>query len=114
MVDVQGSTLTDEWFLVCDSPTFPVCLSAREQLADGASTEPDARPMFETWWSLDPEVVRIASTMCTARLARQHPEPARRLAPRLDRPAPAASADLRRASALFMRAMSCLSHDGRG
>jgi DICT domain-containing protein len=91
-----------EWTLVCDSLSYPACVSGWEfpgQPQDGG----DAGRRFEVIWSVDPQVVRSAANIC-AQLARS-------VRPGLDallgalpsEPPPPASADLRRAAGLLSR-----------
>jgi MerR family transcriptional regulator, light-induced transcriptional regulator len=95
-----------EWTLVCDSRDYPACVTGWE--FPGQPQAADASRRFEVIWSVDPQVVRDAATIC-AQLARSaHPG----LGPLVDAlpsepPAPA-SADLRRAAGLLTRMTSYL------
>jgi DNA-binding transcriptional MerR regulator len=87
--------LAREWSVVCDGATSSAVLAGWER--------PDGR--FEALWSVEPEVVRLATEL-GRQLARRH-------APRLRiAPAPAASTDptasLRRAMAVTNRAIAYL------
>ena len=60
--------IAHEWAVIIDSPTLSACLLAWEPpVATPAATDADRR--FETYWSLDPEVVRSAA-MAAAELVR--------------------------------------------
>jgi DICT domain-containing protein/predicted DNA-binding transcriptional regulator AlpA len=52
--------IAHEWAVIVDSPALSACLLAWEPPADREL--PDFERRFETYWSLDPEVVRRAST----------------------------------------------------
>lgn len=98
------SPLQREWFVVCDAADLPACLVAVERPGQGQS----AARAFEAVWSVDPVVVRDASSICSA-LAddlredwRSGPEPTP-----LGEPVPA-SEDLRRATDLFDRMIDYL------
>lgn len=54
-----GDSLAREWTVICDSPTFSVCLLARER--PGQSSRPDSDRLFDMIWSAEPEVTRVAS-----------------------------------------------------
>lgn len=102
----DDSPLRREWFLVCAAPDYPAFVSGWEIPAERAGA--DAQRRFEVLWSVDPQTVQDAASIC-AGLARS-------LAPGLDRvlgdlPAgspPPASADLQRATGLFNRMASYL------
>lgn len=53
-----------EWSVVCDSPSFNVCLLARER--PGQSEIPDEDRLFDTLWSVEPTVTRAASKAALA------------------------------------------------
>jgi DICT domain-containing protein len=90
-----------EWTLVCDSPAYPACVSGWE--FPGQPESADAGRRFEVIWSVDPQVVRSAATIC-AQLARSaHPGLGPLLGALASDPPSPASADLRRASGLLSR-----------
>lgn len=98
------SPLQREWFVVCDAADLPACLVAVER---PGQVHPAARA-FEAVWSVDPVVVRDASSICST-LAddlredwRSGAEPTP-----LAEPVPA-SDDLRRATELFDRMLDYL------
>jgi DNA-binding transcriptional MerR regulator len=117
----DDSPLRREWFLVCAAPDYPAFVSGWELPPERAGAErsgaeragaeradADAQRRFEVLWSVDPQAVQDAASIC-AGLTRS-------LAPGLDRalgdlPAgspPPASADLQRATGLFNRMASYL------
>ena len=57
----ERSAVRREWFLVCDAPDLPACLSAWE--IPGQEGVRDRDRLFESVWSLDPTVVRDAATI---------------------------------------------------
>jgi MerR family transcriptional regulator, light-induced transcriptional regulator len=93
--------LRREWTLVCDAPDYPACVAGWEFPGQQETSDADRR--FEVLWTVDPQVVRDAATIC-AQLAESWSP---RLGPLLSRlpsgPAPAASADLQRAMGLLNR-----------
>lgn len=96
--------LAREWVLVCDSPVQAACLAGWE--VPGQQGTPDARREFETMWSVDPGVVRLAATTCADHVRAALPETERELDRLLSYPAREPSADLRRADALFHRVLA--------
>ncbi|GAA5116476.1 hypothetical protein GCM10023339_25200 [Alloalcanivorax gelatiniphagus] len=93
------SPLNREWLLICDAEDLPACLVAVEQ--PGQDPGSPAARVFETVWSVDPQVVRDASRVAGT-LADLH-RPGWRSGEPVERPAAAGSADLHRASTLFDR-----------
>lgn len=63
-----ADAIAHEWAVIIDSPSFAACLLAWEPPARNAPPS-DLDRRFETYWSLDPEVVRRAS-MAAAELVR--------------------------------------------
>lgn len=98
--------LTREWVLVCDSPVQSACIAGWE--VPGPPTRPDDRREFETMWSVDPRVVRLAATTCAGHVRATLPEAGGELDRLLSEPAREPSADLRRAGALFHRLLGYL------
>lgn len=97
--------LNREWVLVCDAPDLPGCVVGweRPEVVD----LPDGSRRFETFWSVDPRVVRHAARIC-AQLARQYgAEPP--TWPQLDETPPEASEATRRASGVLDRMLGYLS-----
>lgn len=58
----DGHAMLREWNLVCDGPDLPIALSAWE--LPGQRAVPDLERRFETIWTVDPEAVRVAATVC--------------------------------------------------
>jgi hypothetical protein len=98
-----GAPLNREWVLVCDSTERPGCLVGWERPGGGQHR------LFETFWSVDPVVVRDAARLC-ARLS-EHYRPGSRF-PRwddLEATPPPASTQTLRASAVLDRMLGYLS-----
>ena len=98
--------LNREWVLVCDSPDHPGCVVGWER--PGQPPAGDRSRRFETFWSLDPRVVRDAARIC-AELAERYSPGIVDLSGRLDDRPAEASADLRRASGVLDRMLGYLS-----
>lgn len=65
LVDIpERAPVRREWFLVCDAPDLPACLSAWE--LPGQEGVADRDRLFESVWSLDPAVVRDAALIALA------------------------------------------------
>jgi MerR family transcriptional regulator, light-induced transcriptional regulator len=96
------SPLRQEWALVCDGPEA-ACVLARER--PGQSRERDADRLFETVWSIDPFVVRSASTLAIALVPGEIPAP---VSDRLSVPPPAAHPEVRTLDALVHRTLGYL------
>ncbi len=90
-----STPLAREWAVVCDAPTSAAALAGWER--------PDGR--FEALWSVEPEVVRLATDL-GRQLARQHAPRIRTADP--PRGAIDAAASLRRATAVTNRAIAYL------
>lgn len=103
--------LNREWVLVCDSPDHPGCVVGWER--PGHPPAGDRSRRFETFWSLDPRVVRDAARICAQLTARYRPG-AIDLTGQLDDRPPEASADLRRASGVLDRMLGYLSATSGG
>ena len=100
-----GSPLHREWVLVCDSGDRPGCLVGWER-PEHPATGPRR---FETFWSVDAQVVRDAARLC-ARLSEEY-RPGTRF-PRwddLEGTPPPAGPESRRASAVLDRMLGYLS-----
>jgi DNA-binding transcriptional MerR regulator len=92
--------LRREWSLVCESESYPACLSGWE--LPGQYGVPDSERRFEVVWTLDPAAVRDAALICA--LLAEHLSPGLRLTRLLPSGTPSlASADLRRATGLLSR-----------
>ena len=81
-----ADAIAHEWAVVIDSPTFAACLLAWEPPA----VSPPARDFdrrFETYWSLDPEVVRRAAMAAVELVRADAPRVGEQMASHLaDRP----------------------------
>ncbi len=99
------SPLLREWFLVCDAPDYPACVSAWE--LPGQTGVRDDERAFEVVWTVDPRAVRDAARVA-AGLAEMLVPGTVFLTPRLGDVPPAASADLRRAAGLLDRTLGYL------
>jgi len=99
------AALNREWIIVCDAPDLPACMAAVERPGE---RRPDSRRLFEVVWTVDPRAVRHAAWIASALADEYRPgwRPARLSG--LDEEAPAASADLHRASELLNRMMGYL------
>ncbi|WP_374457850.1 DICT sensory domain-containing protein [Nocardioides sp.] len=98
----DDAALNREWFVVCDATDLPAFLAAVELPRE--RPVPDAQREFEALWSVDPQVVRVASRAAAAIADDYRPDwrPDGRAVTEADDAAPASS-DLARASALFDR-----------
>lgn len=102
----DDALLLREWAIVCEAADHPSCLVGVERLDDRSSDRPIRR--FEAIWSADPVVVRDAARFTLALAVGTWPDIIGRLEPRLMTPAPAASADLQRATGLLDRTIGYL------
>lgn len=100
--------LNREWLLVCDAPDLPGCVVGweRPEVVD----RPDTARRFETFWSVDPRVVRHAARICV-QLARRYGDVAVH-GPQLAETPPEASAATLRASGVLDRMLRYLCGDG--
>jgi MerR family transcriptional regulator, light-induced transcriptional regulator len=102
----RDDPLTREWAVVCDADGHAACLAAWERPTPGAGT---ART-FETFLSVEPEIVREASRICAAIAGAVAPglvAPAR--AQLEARPFPTSDTQLRLAAAIIARTLAYLS-----
>ena len=95
--------IAHEWAVVIDSPSFSACLLAWEPPV-ASPPERDADRRFETYWSLDPEVVRRAAVAAAELIRGEAPEISARMTRQLserplavDGPAPSLEAVMARA-----------------
>ena len=56
--------LSREWAIICDAPRYPACLAAWERPEQDAV--PDRERLFETIWSVEPEIVRAAARIASS------------------------------------------------
>ncbi len=88
-----------EWVVVCDAPELSACLVGWER-----PPAPDRRRLFETLWTVEPQVVRLAPRACRDLAARKASALVADLRERLaDAPAPAGERQLRAAVDLATR-----------
>lgn len=100
--------LNREWALVCEGQDFALCLTGWEPPESGQG--PDGMRRFEAIWSVEPEVVREASRICSAIAAARRPAVAEAGRGRLAAPLSAApESQLRLASAVTARMLAHLS-----
>jgi DICT domain-containing protein len=100
--------LNREWALVCEGQDFALCLTGWEP--PESTQGPEARRRFEAIWSVEPEVVREASRICTSIAAGRRPALAQAARGRLDAPLPASSeSQLRLATAVTARMLAHVS-----
>jgi DICT domain-containing protein len=67
-----ADAIAHEWAVIVDSPALSACLLAWEPPVRERGPDFDRR--FETYWSLDPEVVRRASTAAAELIRPKAPE----------------------------------------
>jgi DICT domain-containing protein len=94
-----------EWVLVCDSEDYPGCVVGWEPPDSGS--RPDAHRSFETFWSVEPRVVRDAARIC-AGLAAAYAPSAGLDWPELRDTPPEASSTTRRGSGVLDRMLGYL------
>ena len=94
----RGEALLREWVLVCEADEFSACVTASERLGPAYGQR-----AFETVWSLEPAVVRVAGRACCELAARGSPEVVEPLRRRLATPAPPSTPELRIAVELSTR-----------
>jgi DICT domain-containing protein len=100
---------TREWVLVCDAEDYPGCVVGWERPGQVGAGE--QRRQFETFWSLDPSVVRDAARICAGLVERYRPEvPFPHWDELADTPPPL-SPEARRAGRVLDRMLSYLSED---
>lgn len=102
----REAPLNREWIVVCDAPDLPACLAAVER--PGQEGMPDSQRRFEAVWTVDPQIVRHASRVAAALADDYRPGWRATDLMVLEDEAPAASADLQRASGLLNRMMDYL------
>lgn len=74
--------LRREWGLVCSGPGYGACLAGIE--SPGQREDPDSDRLFETLWSVDPEVVHEAAHVCCELIVRPAPSLSHEIADHLD------------------------------
>ncbi len=104
----RGHALAREWSVVCCAAGYAVCLAGWEP-PGSAEGSPGGR-VFETIWSVEPEVVWEAGRICAAIVAARRSSLIEPLRARLEsNPGLAAPAQLRLATAITNRTLSYLS-----
>ena len=73
-----------EWSVICDAPSLTACLSGWER--PGQEDVGDMDRDFEMFWSVDPVLVREASSVACSIVERSAPAVAERLRPALEAP----------------------------
>jgi len=97
--------LTREWAIVCDAEHHAVCLAGWERPAPESS----GPRLFETIWSVEPDVVREAARILGAIAAAVSPDVIAPVRERLEsEPSAATDGQLRLATAITNRALSYL------
>ena len=104
----HGHPLAREWTVVCCAADHAVCLSGWEP--PPASSEPGQARIFESIWSVEPDVVWDAARICAEIVAAKRPELIDPVRERLDsEPGPPTREQLRLATAITNRMLSYLS-----
>jgi MerR family transcriptional regulator, light-induced transcriptional regulator len=104
----RSHPLAREWTVVCCAADHAVCLAAWEPPGGGAGA-PEQR-VFESVWSVEPEVVWEATRICAGIAAEQHAELIDPVRDRLEAdPGPPTMEQLRLAAAVTNRMLSYLS-----
>jgi DICT domain-containing protein len=103
------SAMSREWSVVCLAPDFPAALTAWE--LPGQQGVPEARRLFESLWTLEPQPVADAARCCARVVQRLGHDTSAVLhdADRLDGTPPA---DVRHATSVFSRALGYLEAAG--
>jgi DICT domain-containing protein len=108
-----ASPFMREWTIVCDAPSYSVCLAGWEKPQSARHGEHSKA--FETVWSVEPEIVRGAARVCSAMVAAQLREPLDEAHERLQAPpAQLTGQQLTFAAAIANRAFSYLPGPGLG
>ena len=95
-----GDAMLREWVVVCESAELPACLVGWERPPGSVR----GSRVFETVWTLEPEVVREAARACVELVARAAPELVDELREHLAAPAqPAGEPQVRAAAGLATR-----------
>lgn len=100
-----SAPLLREWVVVCDAPHFAACLAGWERAGQDAA---DPARRFEAFWTVEPDVVRQATSILLGLADETAPGLADRIRAHLAAPAPADVAALRAATALTNRMVAAL------
>ena len=99
----EDSPMRREWLLLCDSPGVGACVAGWER--PGPYGSRSAEREYEVIWTMDATVVRDVARACVENVEELTPARRQALEARLaDEPAQA-SADLKRANAMFRRVL---------
>lgn len=101
-----GGPFGREWSLICDAPRYSACLAAWER--PGQDDRRDAERLFETIWSVEPEIVRGASHIACELVAASAPDLVERVRPLLADAPPPSDEQVRLAGALASRMVAYL------
>ena len=97
-----------EWVLVCESTDYPGCVVGWERPApDSVRTVRQSDRSFETFWSVEPRVVRDAARICAGLAAAYSPLATADWPELLETP-PESSAATRRATGVLDRMLGYL------
>ena len=100
--------LAREWTVVCCAPGHAVCLTAWELPVRSDGTDGDR--LYESVWSVEPDVVWEAARICAGIAALKRPALIERVRPRLESsPGPRGPEQLRLATAITSRLLASLS-----
>ena len=100
-----------EWSLICDGPAYSACLSAWER--PGQNSVGDPERLFETIWTVEPELVREASAIAIGLTAQSAPRLGAALAEDLaDRPLSSLEDRVGQVTALTSRMVAYMAGDG--
>lgn len=94
----ETDPLVREWVLVCEAPEFSACLAGAERLSPAFGER-----SFETVWTLEPAVVRMAARTSCELAGRGAPQVVEPLRAQLAAPAPPSSPEVRTAVELSTR-----------
>ncbi len=98
----ESDPLMREWVIACDAPQLSACLVAWERPRTGSEPR-----VFETLWTVEPDVAREAARLCCELAAERAPGLVDDLRDRLaDAPAPADQSHLRGAVELTARMLA--------
>jgi DNA-binding transcriptional MerR regulator len=104
-IPIGSGPLAREWLIVCYAPGHSVCLAGWEP----PPSSPRRDRVFETIWSVEPDLVRAAARICAAITENRKPGLTEHLQARLDgNAAILAPEQLRLATAITNRALSYL------
>jgi DICT domain-containing protein len=106
----RSCPLGREWALICDCADLSAALAAWER--PGQDDVPDLERLFETIWTIEPEMVREAARISAGLTRREAPELRARLDKRLDEPPEPNHDGLRLVASLASRMVAYVSRSG--